>query len=90
MQRFDSPRQPSGVNQVLLALAADKATVGLAWLSLASGELRLAEVAPQQLAGELRREFPDLEVAIGQIGCVLGTHTGPRALALCRYADNLG
>jgi DNA mismatch repair protein MutS len=45
-------------DNVLLALAADKATVGLAWLSLASGELRLAEVAPQQLAGELRRIAP--------------------------------
>jgi DNA mismatch repair protein MutS len=45
-------------DNVLLALAADKATVGLAWLSLASGELRMAEVAPQQLAGELRRIAP--------------------------------
>ena len=45
-------------DNVLLALAADRATVGLAWLSLASGELRLAEVAPQQLAGELRRIAP--------------------------------
>jgi DNA mismatch repair protein MutS len=45
-------------DNVLLALAADRATVGLAWLSLASGELRLGEVAPQQLAGELRRIAP--------------------------------
>ena len=45
-------------DNVLLALAADKATVGLAWLSLASGELRLAEIAPQQLAGELGRIAP--------------------------------
>jgi len=45
-------------DNVLLALAADRATVGLAWLSLASGELRLAEVAPQQLAGELGRIAP--------------------------------
>jgi len=45
-------------DNLLLALAADKSTVGLAWLSLASGELRLAEVAPQQLAAELRRIAP--------------------------------
>jgi len=45
-------------DNVLLALAADKSTVGLAWLSLASGELRLAEVAPQALANELRRIAP--------------------------------
>jgi DegV family protein with EDD domain len=27
-------------------------------------------------------EFPDLELPVGQIGCVLGTHTGPKALGL--------
>jgi DNA mismatch repair protein MutS len=32
--------------------------VGLAWLSLASGELRVAEVAPPALANELRRIAP--------------------------------
>ncbi|OLD52909.1 MAG: hypothetical protein AUI56_05455 [Actinobacteria bacterium 13_1_40CM_2_66_13] len=36
----------------------------------------------EQIAGELRRELPDLEIPIGQIGCVLGTHTGPKALGL--------
>jgi len=35
-----------------------------------------------RIAGELRRELPDLEIPIGQIGCVLGTHTGPQALGL--------
>ncbi len=45
-------------DNILLALTADKATVGLAWLSLASGELRLAEVAPQALDNELRRIAP--------------------------------
>ncbi len=45
-------------DNVLLALHADKAAVGLAWLSLASGELRLAEVAPQALANELGRIAP--------------------------------
>jgi DegV family protein with EDD domain len=35
-----------------------------------------------QIASELRKELPEMEIPIGQIGCVLGTHTGPRALGL--------
>lgn len=31
---------------------------------------------------QLQRELPGQEIEIGQIGCVLGTHTGPRALGL--------
>src|SRR5437588_10702863 len=45
-------------DNILLALSRDKSTVGLAWLSLASGALRVAEVAPQALANELRRIGP--------------------------------
>ncbi|TMD94586.1 MAG: DegV family protein, partial [Chloroflexi bacterium] len=26
--------------------------------------------------------LPGMEIPVGQIGCVLGTHTGPRALGL--------
>ena len=36
----------------------------------------------EEIASELRRELPDLDIPIGQIGCVLGTHTGPKALGL--------
>jgi DegV family protein with EDD domain len=36
----------------------------------------------EEIAGQLRREFPELEIPVGQIGCVLGTHTGPKALGL--------
>jgi len=43
---------------ILLSISRDKATVGLAWLSLASGTLRVAEVAPQALDNELRRIGP--------------------------------
>src|SRR5688572_8538550 len=43
---------------ILLSLYRDKSTVGLAWLSLASGTLRVAEVAPQALDNELRRIGP--------------------------------
>ena len=43
---------------ILLSLYRDKATAGLAWLSLASGALRVAEVAPQALENELKRIGP--------------------------------
>ena len=45
-------------DNVLLSLHRDKTTVGLAWLSLASGTLRVAEIAPQALSNELRRIDP--------------------------------
>src|SRR5687768_1159078 len=45
-------------DNVLLSIHRDRTTVGLAWLSLASGTLRVAEVAPQVLANELRRIDP--------------------------------
>jgi DNA mismatch repair protein MutS len=50
---------------ILLALSRDKSSVGLAWLSLASGTLRVAEIAPQALANELRRIDP-AEVLISE------------------------
>jgi DNA mismatch repair protein MutS len=45
-------------DNILLSICRDKSTVGLAWLSLASGTLRVAEVAPQALDNELRRIGP--------------------------------
>ncbi|HKW60206.1 MAG TPA: DegV family protein [Candidatus Dormibacteraeota bacterium] len=36
----------------------------------------------EQIAAHLRKDLPDMEIAVGQIGCVLGTHTGPKALGL--------
>jgi DNA mismatch repair protein MutS len=45
-------------DNILLSLHRDRSTVGLAWLSLASGTLRVAEVAPQALDNELRRIAP--------------------------------
>jgi DNA mismatch repair protein MutS len=54
----DSELLDDKADNILLALAADKSTVGLAWLSLASGALRVAEVAPQALDNELRRIGP--------------------------------
>ncbi|MDF3011642.1 MAG: mutS [Burkholderiales bacterium] len=43
---------------ILLSMSRDKNSVGLAWLSLASGSLRVAEIAPQALANELTRIAP--------------------------------
>src|SRR6267142_292936 len=45
-------------DNILLALARAKGAVGLAWLTLASGELRVTEIAPQLLDNELRRIGP--------------------------------
>jgi DNA mismatch repair protein MutS len=45
-------------DNVLLSLTKDKASIGLAWLSLASGALRVAEIAPQALDNEIRRIGP--------------------------------
>ena len=36
----------------------------------------------EEIAAGLRKELPDSEIPVGQIGCVLGTHTGPKALGL--------
>jgi DNA mismatch repair protein MutS len=54
----DSELLDEKADNVLLSLSRDKSTVGLAWLSLASGALRVAEVAPQALENELRRIAP--------------------------------
>lgn len=36
----------------------------------------------EQVAGALRKDFPGREVTVGEIGSVLGTHTGPKALGI--------
>jgi DNA mismatch repair protein MutS len=54
----DSELLEDKADNILLSLTRDKSTVGLAWLSLASGALRVAEIAPQALEGELRRIGP--------------------------------
>jgi DNA mismatch repair protein MutS len=52
-------------DNILLSLHKDKSTIGLAWLSLASGILRVAEIAPQALSNELKRIGP-AEVLVGE------------------------
>jgi DegV family protein with EDD domain len=41
----------------------------------------------QALAERIRQEFAPLELLLNITGPVLGINTGPRALALCGYAD---
>jgi len=36
----------------------------------------------EKVAAGLRAELAGQEIAIGKIGCVLGTHTGPKALGV--------
>jgi len=36
----------------------------------------------EQIASQLRQDMPGMDITVGQIGCVLGTHAGPKALAL--------
>jgi DNA mismatch repair protein MutS len=54
----DSSLLDDKADNILLALARDRSTVGLAWLSLASGTLRVAEIVPENLENELRRIAP--------------------------------
>jgi len=43
---------------ILLALTVDENTLGLAWLNLAAGQLRVMETVPEQLVSELERLQP--------------------------------
>src|SRR5689334_16959986 len=54
----DSELLDEKADNILLALARTKGAVGLAWLNLASGDLRVTEFAPQLLDSELRRIAP--------------------------------
>src|SRR5437867_2018967 len=54
----DSELLDEKADNILLALAKTKGAVGLAWLNLASGDLRVTEIAPHLLENELRRIAP--------------------------------
>src|SRR5262252_9289054 len=54
----DSELLEEKADNILLALASTKGAAGLAWLNLASGDLRVTEIAPQLLDSELRRIGP--------------------------------
>src|SRR5689334_17642877 len=65
----DSELLEDKADNILLSISRDRTTVGLAWLSLASGTLRVAEIAPQSLQNDLRRISP-AEVLVAE-GVVL-------------------
>jgi len=54
----DSELLEEKADNILLAVARTKGAVGLAWLNLASGDLRVTEIAPHLLENELRRIGP--------------------------------
>jgi len=54
----DSALLEDKADNVLLAICAQRNSLGLAWLSLASGDLRAIEIAPELLAAELQRIAP--------------------------------
>jgi DegV family protein with EDD domain len=41
----------------------------------------------REIADRIEREYSPAELLVGITGPVLGVHTGPRAIALCGYAD---
>jgi DNA mismatch repair protein MutS len=54
----DSALLEDKADNILLALCVHRNAVGMAWLSLASGDLRAIEIAPELLAAELQRIAP--------------------------------
>ncbi len=54
----DAALLPSSRDSVLAAVALAGPVAGIAWISLASGDLRVAEVASERLAAELERVQP--------------------------------
>ncbi|MHB8666488.1 MAG: DNA mismatch repair protein MutS [Burkholderiales bacterium] len=70
-------------DNLLLALCAEHNSVGLAWLSLASGELRVAEMPQRLLAGEITRLRP-AEILLADRGALAGLNG---SAALTRLPD---
>src|SRR5262245_25541544 len=64
----DSELLEDKADNILLSLTRDRSTIGIAWLSLASGALRVAEIAPQALENELRRIGPAEVLAREDLG----------------------
>ncbi len=63
----DSALLEDKADNILLAICAHRNSLGLAWLSLASGELRAIEIAPELLSAELQRIAP-AEVLVTAVG----------------------
>ena len=73
----DSALLDEKADNVLLAVSHERSTAGLAWLNLASGDLRVAEVATQNLIHDLRRIGP---------AEILASESSPLAAQLAGFA----
>jgi DNA mismatch repair protein MutS len=65
-------------DNILMAICAVKGSLGLAWLSLASGDLRALEIAPSLLAAELHRIGPAEVLIADDTGLPLEGHAVTR------------
>src|SRR5574342_352316 len=79
----DSALLEEKADNLLLAIARAKGSVGLAWLNLASGDLRVAEIAPPSLAGY---GCEDMEPAIAACGALLEYARKTQGQALAHVA----
>jgi DNA mismatch repair protein MutS len=73
-------------DSLLLSIYADGNTLGLAWLNLSSGSLRVTEIPGTQLAAELERIRPaELLVAEGFSHTALASYPALRALPAWQF-----
>ncbi|MEO6145787.1 MAG: DNA mismatch repair protein MutS [Sulfuriferula sp.] len=73
-------------DSLLLSIYADGNTLGLAWLNLSSGSLRVTEIPGTQLAAELERIHPaELLVAEGFSHAALASYPALRALPAWQF-----
>lgn len=73
-------------DSLLLSICAERGTLGLAWLNLSSGSLRVAEIPAAQLAAELERIRPaELLLAEGFAHPALAAYPALRALPAWQF-----
>src|SRR5215218_8364580 len=78
-------------DNVLLALHRNRNSVGLAWLSLASGRFSIMETTPANLANELERLGPsELLIADDTVWPELSSHTALKKLAPWQFDSDGG
>src|SRR5215218_11200349 len=78
-------------DNLLLALNRNRVTLGLAWLSLASGRFTIMETLPTNLANELERLRPsELLIADDTVWPELSSHTALKKLAPWQFDSDGG
>jgi len=69
-------------NSIVLALALHRGSIGLAWLNLAAGDMRVLETSPDSLTSELERLYP-AEILLPEsldLPATLSNFAGPKRL----------